>query len=183
MALINSSNFVGDRQVPNFDKPAISERLTWFIEKHQPEVLRDIFGYELYKAFSTGIATYDPNNNNIPAIEAKWLNLINGAEYTLNSKTRKFEGLRSIITNYVYWYWLKDQHTQTVGLGEVQAKGENSEMSNPAEKMVKAWNEMSEQVAELYNFLQQNKTTYPEWESQDKCSVLLKFKEVNLWGF
>lgn len=86
----------------------------------------------------------------------------------------------SPIANYVYWYYQKDITTQTVGLGQVQSKGENSVVVSPVAKMVRAWNEMFEWLTELRRFLDQNYSTYPEWDSSQ--SNWWKFKTQNVFG-
>lgn len=89
----------------------------------------------------------------------------------------------SLIANYVYWMWIHDQQTQTVGLGEVAAKAENADAANPSEKLMLAWNEMVDDVENLYLFLQQSQTVYPEWNTgQNKYAVRRNFQRVNLWG-
>lgn len=87
---------------------------------------------------------------------------------------------KSPIANYVYWHWLKDQTTQTVGLGEVASKSENAQLVSPATKMVRAWNEMSEWVEELYYFMQTSYADYPEWQFGD--SNFSKFRKTNMFG-
>lgn len=90
---------------------------------------------------------------------------------------------QSLIANYVYFYWMKDQYTQTVGLGEVASKAENAELANPAAKMILAWNEMIDDIDNLYLFLQQNQSVYPEWNTgQNKRSFRHQFQHINQWG-
>lgn len=75
------------------------------------------------------------------------------------------DDLKSPIANYVYWHWMKDNTTQTVGLGEVSSKAENAAVVSPSTKMVRAWNEMSECITELYRFLDTNYSVYTDWNS------------------
>lgn len=82
----------------------------------------------------------------------------------------------SPIADYVYFWWLKQNHTLTSGLGEVKSKAENSVSVSPKHKAVKAWNDMSEKTALLYEFLKLNTTVYPEFEaymSDKELSYLL----------
>lgn len=87
---------------------------------------------------------------------------------------------KSPIANYVYWNYIKDQTTQTVSLGETASKSENASMVSPATKMVRAWNEMSEWLGELYRFMQMNYSSYPEWTFSDSCWNY--FFRTNVYG-
>jgi len=71
---------------------------------------------------------------------------------------------QSLIANYVYWHFLKDDATQTVGLGEVSTKAENSRPASPRHKMARAWNEMVEWNWQLWSFLWSKQTDYPLWQ-------------------
>lgn len=188
MSLIDQTYFVGDLTIAGRTKTEVSERLALFIEKYENEFLRDVFGYDLYKALKDQWATY-------PSIDQRWKDLFDGKEYQYSGRTRQYRGLlfengdgfssgdgqsMSPIANYVYWHWIKDQTTQTVGLGEVASKSENAQLVSPATKMVRAWNEMSEWVQELYHFMQTSYATYPEWQFGD--SNFSKFRKTNTFG-
>jgi len=62
----------------------------------------------------------------------------------------------SMIANYVYYWWMRNEATQTAGVGEVMTKTENSYRTSPATKMIKAWNDMVDMVWECMRFLQRN---------------------------
>lgn len=189
MAFIDSSYFVGPINVTNTDKIETSERLQLFIDKYEAEFFEDAMGYELAKAFLAGTTDFDADGSN-GTIETRWLNIIEGVEYTRNGGTHKFKGLIymrnnsnfSMIANYVWWYWESDRITQTVQVGEVKAKAENAEINNSSDKMIKAWNDLCEDVHELYHYLQANVNTYPEWNSCNKSRVLSKFHKQNHFG-
>lgn len=55
-----------------------------FIEQYEPEFLQYALGYDLWKAFMTGLEE--------PVIEQRWLDLLQGKEYTLCYQTRKWLG-------------------------------------------------------------------------------------------
>lgn len=89
-------------------------------------------------------------------------------------------GYLSPIANYVYWHWTKDVTTQTVGLGEVATKGENSMIVSPAVKMARAWNELSEWMSELYKLMTVSQQIYPEWLQWNRDYSL--FRTTNIFG-
>jgi len=188
MAIINQTYFTGDLTIAGLDRPAVVERLTLFIEKYENEFLRNVFGYQLYKALKDQWADY-------PAIDQRWKDLFDGKEYEYSGRPAQYRGLvfentdgfssgtgqiMSPIANYVYWHWMKDQTSQTVGLGQVKNKSENAEVVSPATKQVRAWNEMSEWVDELYRFLQASYAVYPEYVPGN--NEMWKFRKTNVFG-
>ena len=98
---------------------------------------------------------------------------------TLAINTSTGTNKKSLIADYVYYWYQRNNHTQTATTGENKAVNENSTIANPALKMVKAWNEMSEWVCELVNYLNAKKDDYTEWADQDVYCMLRKFKPIN----
>lgn len=86
----------------------------------------------------------------------------------------------SPIVNYVYWHWMTDDTTQTVGLGQQASKVENAIQVSPATKMVRAWNEMSEWVSEFHRFMITSQADYPEWLQANHNYN--KFAKTNVFG-
>lgn len=283
MPLIDRSYFVGNINIPNTDRPEIQERLDLFIETYEAELLPDLLGYSLYKAFTQGLQG--------APIEQKWTDLLEGVEYTNQSnRLAKWRGLvslpldlinaidasnsiaivvgrgtlidgqsgllldpvvgansvplpsvligkdftverrgvgqlrsdewsitsdnklllaigqfgdgdtyfykaatlslntvtgsakKSLIANYVYFHWMEDQISQTIGLGEAATKAENATMVSPAVKMVRAWNEMAGWIREMACYLDTMRTFYPEWEDQNMYWFWRKFGTTNQFG-
>lgn len=172
MALIDQTYFVADLQVANTSNDAILERLQFFIDKYEPELLQDILGYPLWRLLFLELEANE--DDSLATLSTRFDKIVNGVEYIgQDDKLHKWRGLifhneegnlkQSMIANYVYWHWLKDQNTQTVGLGEVATQAQNAILVSPMKKMNRAWNEMSRMVAELFYFLQSNRDDYPEW--------------------
>jgi hypothetical protein len=89
---------------------------------------------------------------------------------------------QSMIANYVYTEWLRDQHTQTVAVGEVATKAENAVRVSPAKKIERAWNEMFDWICELLEYLVSSESLYPEWEPSHKNCALNTFWRINTFG-
>lgn len=283
MPLIDRSYFVGDLNIPNTHRPEIQERLDLFIETHEPELLRDLFGYPLYKDFMQGLQG--------APVDQKWTDLLEGVEYTDQSdRLTKWRGLvslpldlvnaidasnsiaivvgrgtlidsqtnllldpipgtntvpipsvligkdfiveqrgvgqlrsdewsitgsnelklsngqfgnedtyfykaatlslntvtgsakKSLIANYVYWHWMADQVSQTVGLGEAATKAENATMVSPAAKMHRAWNEMIDWIHEMVCYLNTFRSKYPQWNDQNMYRFWKTFGHTNPFG-
>lgn len=199
MSFINASYFVGNINIPNAADAPISSRITWFINKYEPEFLRLALGYELYAAFVAGIAAESPDQ--------LWLDLRDGKVYGgLDGYTYKYRGLietlvppieaapeadppveavagvyESMIANYVYWQYEKSIATQSAGIGEVIVKAENADNASVRQKMVSAWNNMADAVREMHCFLNTFYQDYPTWNYgyQSNCSLSRK---VNIFG-
>jgi hypothetical protein len=91
--LIDKSYFVGDLNIPNTGDLPVSERLTWFIQKYEPEFLLKLLGYPLYKVFIAGLAVTPPATP-----DQRFIDILYGKEYTdPNGLLCKWQGL--IITD------------------------------------------------------------------------------------
>jgi hypothetical protein len=189
MSLIDASYFVGELNIPNTSSPAIAERLQVFIDKYERQFLEDLLGYELWKLLDTQITQEEENSPATPL--PRLAILLDGVEYTDSGGTlRKWRGLvyvdgalpRSLIANYVYWHWMKDQATQTTGLGEAATQAQNATLVSPTGKMVAACNEMARGVAQLHYFLNTNQADYPELVSSNKWGMYMLAANVNQFG-
>ena len=179
--LIDISFFFGEVNIAQKSDAAGS--LGLFIDEMEPRLLTDLLGYELWKAYTTGIAAGSP--------DAKWLAIRDGKEYTNRAGYLTFwNGLKftkggikkSLIANYIYWHWMADQATVTTGTGEKTPAAANAVDASPARKMVRAWNQMVCWNLELIEFLLSNPTDYPEFQSyysRIPCSLL---KKQNVFG-
>lgn len=164
MATIDSTYFFGPVLIPQNSDSAVSGSLQLFIDTKEPELLRQLLGYELHKAYTAGIAAGSP--------DAKWIAIRDGKEYTnRQGYLDKWRGLKftdgtgkkSPIANYVYWHWMENEATVTTGTGEKKAANQNAVDASPAVKMVRAWNEMIDMNWELIEFLLSNQSDYPEF--------------------
>lgn len=151
MALIDTEYFTGDLFIPKMDYPEVSERLEPFIEKYEEKFLLNLLGYELQ--------------------ELNDADLINGVVYTdAAGRSYKWKGLliasdppQSPIANYVYFHWMRNETTDSSGVGEVINKTDNATRTNSVDKQRKAWNEMVDMLRPMRHFLQTNRITYPMW--------------------
>ncbi len=275
MNIIDYTFFHGEINLPQAGNADGQAKLAGFIAQHEPELLQDILGYDLWEAFTTGIAQ--------STIEQKWLDLLSGKVFTnaagikkkwpgfvimpdgqalsLNSspdfdvvvgrgqaydplvnassvtlppqfvgiptlrimrrniggKLRTDEytivgstfsliapdkfgegetftyvkdpslgianrsvGKRSLIANYVYWFFMKNTASYTTSNGEATAKKENSVDHSPDFKMVNAWNQMSDMIMTLKEFLDVNLETYPEFANY--VFPYWKYRPTNTMG-
>jgi hypothetical protein len=160
---IDTSYFEGDLSIGQITSPAVIASVNLFIQKYEEELLTKLLGYPLYTVYKAGIIAEAP--------EQRFTDLKSGKEYQWNWQTVKWNGLaftsngtkRSLIANYVYYRYLKDSVSFTMGAGEVDPKKDVA--TSPKQKMIQAWNEMVLMNVELYQFLQANLSVYPEYDN------------------
>lgn len=179
MALIDASYFFGPLLIAQKSDSSVASSLSLFIDEHEERLLSDLLGYELYKAYNAGIAV-------TPTPDAIWTDLRNGVEYTNRAgRLAKWKGLifqdgaakKSLIANYVYWHWMADQTTSTMGTGEKVATNQNAVNADASRKMVSAWNQMVYWNWELIEYLLSRPDDYPafrDYYSRIPCSIVRK---------
>lgn len=65
--------------------------------------------------------------------------------------------------DYIYYHYIRDQVTQTVGVGNVITAAQNAVRSSSGGKMSRAWNEMVKYCYEVIKYLSDNADAYPEY--------------------
>lgn len=128
MQLINSSYFVGDISLSQ--NKYNSANLDLYIVKIEKEILIKLLGYDLYKSFSEAIDSGTPAQ--------KWIDLRDGKEYQVTNEDGvdvyvKWEGLlnaTSLISYFIYFYYVLETQSINTGSGDVVLKGTNSETTS-----------------------------------------------------
>lgn len=269
--LIDSSYFIGERNIPNTTYPEVSSMLDSLIAIREKEYLNKALGYELFKAFEAGLIQATPEQRMVDILLGKefigsngalklwkglvsitttnpWLSVslssandlyftvgvgsapVNGDDTYVNTSlagvtyrvvqraygplealeddnsnvatadiqinpSGGFTWLNSItfgqgdkyaiqmistdldvssydvvpepespIADFVFYYYLRKQATQTAGIGQVSPKAENANVVSPVEDMCAAWNAMVEKTKVLAEFLNVNGSVYPEFQ-------------------
>ncbi len=83
-------------------------------------------------------------------------------------------GSYSPIANFIYWHWMTDHETTTGGAGEVKLKVHNAGNATAESKMIRAWNEMAEQVPLFYLLIDQYRSSYPEFDLKDETRMVIE---------
>lgn len=68
---------------------------------------------------------------------------------------------KSPIANYIYFHYLRHNHTQVTITG-VKADGDDGRLVSPERKMMFAWNDMVRMNIRLVRWLQANNADYPD---------------------
>jgi hypothetical protein len=123
----------------------------------------------------TGTLRADEYTVNTPAITI--VTLTGGKKFQM-SDTYFFKGIkssftpvsgterRSLIANFVYYWYQRTKASESSGVGESITKTENAARTSPADKMTTAWNEMAVWVKEMVLFLRSKEDVYTEFELQ-----------------
>lgn len=141
---------------PSPTNEAISNRISSFIERYEPEYLRKLLGEGLYNDF----LVYEESEKTDDVWEEFKSRLV-------------IEGFvkSSPIANYVYFHLVRsNQSTATIN----GVKGEENNVS-PKHKMIYAWNDMVYMNRRLYDWMDRNlKGLYTD------CELLETINEFNV---
>jgi len=149
MYLIDQTYFIKQYSIPNIlDAGDALTVLEQYIDEYGRRYMKMALGRE-FAAFDAVLVDGlfpDPPTG----IDQKWIDLVNGVEYTKDGKTYQWEGLlrtegtfkASPITPYVYYYWLTENVTTVTALGEATIEAKNATSVNSTQRLVTTWNEM-----------------------------------------
>ncbi|MEI7792659.1 MAG: hypothetical protein WCI57_04215 [Candidatus Berkelbacteria bacterium] len=172
------SYFVGEFKIPDITgsspvATANANNLKWFIAKYEPKFLKMLLGEDLAAAFLAGITVTAPA---VPA--AKWTALKN--KIFVEDSTNSL--YLSPAANFVYYHVMRDRITFTTSAGEVQPNNNSKtpvQQTNNRMKMVQAWNQMSEDVLVLWQWLEDNIETYPEFDPYQPDPFEYELQEIS----
>ena len=151
MYLIDGTYFIRDYSVPNTTELQgnSSNNLEQYIDERCRLLLQMALGSELYADLDSNITS------GVLDVDAplKWKNLVNGCTYTKDGKNYVWKGLlqtegtfkNSLLTPYVYYYWLKGNISSVLGVGEVVTGAKNATGVNSTQRLTEAWNDFVEQ--------------------------------------
>ena len=144
--LIDETYFQRQYYVPNVEElnSRSKEDLLLYIDQYVRLCLQDALGYTLFKELDS----YIVNGNLQPNAPQKWLNLVNGAEYTEHDRTYYWKGLKynegafkvSLLTPFVFYHWLLDNQAKMSGMGEVVLEAKNAINASSNQRLTKSWN-------------------------------------------
>ena len=152
---VTAAYFVNELLIPGISGSQFSEvenlaTLNAIISKYQPKFLEMLLGEDLYAEYAAAIA----------------LSPTSGVWFDLQSQIYQAATLESPIANYVYFKFWKNAATTTLKSGEAQSKFENSDTATIGVKMVRAWNEMVDQVDDIREWINDHASDYPTWGTE-----------------
>lgn len=117
----------------------------------------------------------------VEVTDNRWFKLYYGSEYTENSKTYSYGGIKALIKPYIYSEWLAATFDNHSGNGIVVANNENAEMISPRSRIVKSWNDFYKRVGNchsvhdtLYGYLYNSDDTYLD-VVEDEYSTITEY--------
>lgn len=148
MYIVDDTYFIKKLSKPNIEEHNSPQRieLESSIDRYARQFLQETLGNVLFSDLDTN-TTDGVLNLGAPL---KWLNLVNGCNYTVSGKTYTWKGLiyeegtfkESILAYYVY---LNDyQTTVNTQLGQIVLEGKNSMNQNPTEHITGIYNDFVE---------------------------------------
>jgi hypothetical protein len=168
--IVQTSDFIGGKiKIANVAQEDVAADLQIFINDYEPEYLTYLLGADLYADLVAGLA--------IDPIPAKWTALV--------------EQISVAVANYIYWFYMRDNNTQTVAMGETKGKSANAGAALPDEKLIRAWNEMVKLSYNTVQFIKDNPTDYGDYYIEnfyylgwlnDNCHRPDIFYTVNVYG-
>src|SRR5690606_30887242 len=85
-------------------------------------------------------------------------------------KLCQWKGMVSLLRPYIYAMWLRDTWDTHTGIGVVKADAENAKVITPGRRIVRGYNDFSNQAGghfnrsgTLYGFLSENPDVYTDW--------------------
>lgn len=149
--IIDETYFQREYYVPNVDElnSDANKELMNYIDEKSRLLIRDAIGYANFKELDANIT----NGNLDSDAPQKWLDLVNGVEYTVGDKTYYWKGLKykdgafrsSLLTPFVFYYWLFFNQSTMSGVGEVIVMAKNAVHINSSQRIITVWNEFVNQ--------------------------------------
>lgn len=191
--LINEAYFQRELFVPNADDQDRSayQELQEFIDDKARLCLKEALGYTLFKDLDSNI-TNGVLDGGAPQ---KWLDLVNGKEYTKDGYTYYWEGLlvqegafnKSLLANFVFYHWLYYNQSTMSGVGEVVLNAKNAININSTQRLTSVWNEFvnmyqGKQTKYTYSEYRRNGIKVIDWignNTNDYYSSLIMFLSDN----
>jgi hypothetical protein len=140
-----------------------NQLLNDIITDKQKDILLSILGnieyYNFEQDFSAGVPT-----------SQKWLDFLNGADYTVNSVVYPFAGIKPVLVKFIYYHWQRETVSILGESGELYSNTNRLLKVVPRNKMVSAYNKACYEVSNcdsysptVYHFL----TEHPTYDFDD----------------
>lgn len=142
MSIITPAIFKGEITIAQTENPYMVTNVQDFIDEYDPKFLKELLGLALYNEFIAGLAVTP-----VEDIDAKWIAL------------RDEFDLQKMIAYYVYYWYKRDETTQSGGISENKPKSQNASPTNSVDKQVNAWNKM----VDLTRLFDLDTNVYPDF--------------------
>jgi len=163
---IDNTYFIGDISLP-IDQ--VAGKITQCIKTYEPEILKAVLGFDLYKNYLIGLAE-NP-------ILSKWTDLQNGKDFQVDSIWYNWRGFlntnkESIIAFYVWLKFVQTDGSYISGAGIKQTESENSTVDNTYRLLTINYNKMVDMINELDFFINSNLSDYENYWPKTFTKIL-----------
>lgn len=129
--------------------PSSQSKLDVFVENCERDLLLNALGVTLYDELQVALSDLDNLAN------AKWKDLVDGTNYTINNKTFRWNGLKgynkqSLIAFYTYCQYLRNDEISYTTVGHIKSTAENGVISEATPKFIKSWNNFLKMYQSFY---------------------------------
>lgn len=177
MSLLDTTYFTKEIHIPTSKYTTLQS----VIDRYEPKMIRDLFGYELallIKAYDAGTSPQRIKD----IVEGKVYTPSYGASmghYTASGTPKiKWNGLLnddkvSLLAYWVFYWYMRENETFLSISGSGKSKSENAYDAGDNPKSVFAWNRMFELYGgftressinpSCFNFMKEFESSYPEW--------------------
>lgn len=158
MYLQTPEYFQKELSIPNLnDAGDAITILTQYADEYGRKCLKGALGNVLFPIFDAyvvnGVFPPKPADPDTDVVPLKWRKLVDGCDYDLDGVTYTWGGLlkteglfkSSLLTPFVYYYWLNGQSELLTGVGLKVVEAKNAVSINPTQKLVSVWNSFIEQ--------------------------------------
>lgn len=149
--IVSNDDFVGEIVIAQLSQKAVSDELAVFIDEYEPVFLKLLLGQTLYDEFIAGLGIDEQveDAENPPTPDQIWLDL----------KAQ----IGKSIAQYIYWQYIKNNNSQTSGIGQTKNGSDNAVPASPRFKMVKAWNKMVGTCFSVVAFINNDPDNYGDY--------------------
>jgi len=193
MYIINDTYFQAPkREIPNLDEAdskSFAELELLIDEKCRLLLLGFLTSEQVTELESYLVSGIFPQDTS--GIPQKWIDLVNGKNYTANGVELRWTGLiytkgtykGSLLADFVYYYFLESQASYMTGVGDAKGNPKGATMVNPTQGLVTVWNEFVRQYQLIWTYSNGwnwfNYHLHPDCYKQNTEVSLLQFLQDN----
>ena len=147
-----------------------SAELDAFIELNEKKLLYELFGVELADLFIADLSNGQPQTQRFIDVFALFYKQFDDT----NNEIFISEGIKTMLVKYIYFIYARQQSQNNAIMGNVQSQ---STINNPSAMnyatLVLRYNEMIDTFNAIQQFIDENKSVYPEYKGVCKNYITL----------
>lgn len=153
--LVEITDFEGQFQIArdNFTKAIFDD----YRDEKQFNLIYKLLGAELGQLFID-----DLDANGVP-VTARFTAIYEAFIVDDGSSVRESKGIKEMTIAYIYYYWCRDNNRNVGITGNTKNKGENSDVIETVDWIVRAYNKAIATYKEIQWYIGENSTDYPEY--------------------